>query len=84
MEGGRVQAGVSLKGRLRPAAHWVALFLEQDQERIIALAEDRYELGKELYPDRPLYSKTRDQLEQEIAEELADALVYARRRLDTQ
>lgn len=68
--------------QLRAAHRWLRLFLDEYEDEIIAMAVGRYALGEFLYPDRPLYAKSRAELSAEIAEELADAIVYARRRLD--
>ncbi len=63
------------------AVTWVIGFLEEYREPLIHLARGRQVAGHFLYGDRLMYEFDRDRLAAEIAEELADAIVYAARRL---
>lgn len=63
------------------AVTWLASFLEEYREPLIHLARGRQVAGHFLYGDRLMYEYDRDRLAAEIAEELADAIVYAARRL---
>jgi len=67
---------------IEAAFSWLEGFMAAYRSELVALARGRYALGVFRYPAGPLYSQTRDELAGEIAEELADALVYAARRLD--
>lgn len=64
------------------AVRWLALFLEEYEDSLIHLARGRQVLGHFLYGDTLMYEFDRKRLAAEIAEELADAIVYAARRLD--
>jgi hypothetical protein len=64
------------------AVAWLAAFIEEYREPLIHLARGRQVSGHFLYGDRLMYEFDRDRLAAEIAEELADAIVYAARRLD--
>ena len=69
--------------RCAPAAvSWLGAFLEEYREPLIHLARGRQVAGHFRYRDRLMYEYDRDRLGAEIAEELADAIVYAARRLD--
>ena len=61
---------------------WLIAFLEEYREPLIHLARGRQVAGHFLYGDRLMYAFDRDRLAAEIAEELADAIVYGARRLD--
>lgn len=61
---------------------WLVTFLEEYEGALIHLARGRQVAGHFLYGDRLMYEFDRDRLAAEIAEELADAIVYASRRLD--
>ena len=64
------------------AVTWLIAFLEEYREPLIHLARGRQVSGHFLYGDRLMYEYDRDRLAAEIAEELADAIVYGARRLD--
>lgn len=66
----------------RQAHSWLRDFLEEYETELISIAEGRLALGSFAFPEGPLYLKTREELAVEIAEELADAIVYAARRLE--
>lgn len=66
----------------RHAHSWLRCFLEEYETELITIAEGRLALGSFAFPEGPLYLKTREELAVEIAEELADAIVYAARRLE--
>lgn len=68
--------------QLRSGLRFVRLFLEEYEDEIVAIAAGRFAEGVFLYPDKPLFRKTRPELAVDIAQELADAAVYARRHLD--
>lgn len=71
------------EGQLRSAFRWLSVFLEEYEDDIVAVALGRYAAGKFAYPSGPLYKKSRAELAVDIIEELADAGVYAARRLET-
>lgn len=80
---------MSLESKLRDfdrnaddSVTWLIAFLEQYREPLIHLARGRQVAGHFLYGDRLMYEYDRDRLAAEIAEELADAIVYGARRLD--
>lgn len=64
------------------AVTWLENFLYEYREPLMVLARGRQVAGHFLYGDRLMYEFDRDRLAAEIAEELADAIVYAARRLD--
>lgn len=64
------------------ACAWLRAFLSEYEPELIDIARGRLALGTFAFPDGPLYRKTREELAVEIAEELADAIVYADRRLE--
>jgi len=64
------------------ALRWLRAFLDAYESELVALAVGRYALGCFLYPEGPMFKKTRDELAGEIGEELADAIVYASQRLN--
>jgi hypothetical protein len=64
------------------AVTWVLEFLEEYRDELIHLARGRQVSGHFLYGDKLMYEYDRARLATEIAEELADAIVYAARRLD--
>jgi hypothetical protein len=64
------------------AVTWVLEFLDEYRDELIHLARGRQVLGHFLYGDKLMYEYDRPRLAAEIAEELADAIVYAARRLD--
>jgi hypothetical protein len=61
---------------------WLLAFLEEYREPLIHLARGRQVAGHFLYGDKLMYEYDRERLVAEIAEELADAIVYGARRLD--
>ena len=61
---------------------WLIVFLEEYREALIHLARGRQVSGHFLYGDKLMYEYSRERLTAEIAEELADAIVYGARRLD--
>jgi|DewCreStandDraft_4_1066084.scaffolds.fasta_scaffold31704_3 hypothetical protein len=63
------------------AVDWLRAFLDEYRVELLALARGRHVLGHFRYGDRLMYEYDRDRLAAEIAEELADAIVYAARRL---
>lgn len=63
------------------AVTWLITFLEEYREPLIHLARGRQVAGHFLYGDRLMYEWDRERLAAEIAEELADGIVYAARRL---
>jgi len=67
---------------LESAFDWLRQFMEAYRSELIALARGRHAWGTLRYPRAPLYRKTQDELAAEIGEELADALVYAARKLE--
>lgn len=64
------------------AVTYLISYLEEKREEILHLARQRFVAGYDLFPDRPLFSKTPEQLLRETDEELADAVVYVARLLD--
>lgn len=64
------------------AVTWLVNFLEDYREPLIHLGRGRQVSGHFLYGDKLMYEFDRERLAAEIAEELADAIVYAARRLD--
>lgn len=62
---------------------WLREYLYDDgvRDRLIELARSRHILGHARYGDGGLFEYSRDRLVTEIDEELADAIVYAVRRL---
>lgn len=69
--------------REAPAAvRWLIAFLEEYEEALIHLARGRQVRGHFEFGDKLMYEYSRERLAAEIAEELADAIVYAARRLD--
>ncbi len=65
-----------------PAAlSWLISFMEDYANPLVDLARGRQVAGHFLYGDRLMYEFDRDRLAAEIAEELADAIVYASYRL---
>lgn len=64
------------------AVTWVQEFLEEYRDELIHLARGRQVFGHFLYGDKLMYEYDRARLVAEISEELADAIVYAARRLD--
>lgn len=66
----------------KAAVRWLCLFLEEYEEPLIHLARGRQVSGHFLYGDELMYEFDRRRLAAEIAEELADAIVYGARRLD--
>lgn len=64
------------------AVTWLLAFLDEYREELIHLARGRQVLGHFLYADTLMYEYDARRLAAEIAEELADAIVYAARRLD--
>lgn len=67
---------------LETAFDHLLLFMEAFRSELIAMARGRYAEGVLRYPDGPLYRKTGPELDAETAQEIADALVYMRRKLD--
>ena len=65
------------------ALTWLRAFLDCYEPELLALARGRYALGCFLYPTGPMFKKSRDELAADIAEEIADAIVYASQRLAT-
>ena len=63
------------------AIAWLKAFLTEYESELIDVAQGRLALGAFAFPDGPLYRKTREELACELAEELADAIVYASVRL---
>lgn len=64
------------------AVSWLIAFLTEYEDALIHLARGRQVSGHFLYGDKLMYEFDRPRLAAEIAEELADAIVYAARRLD--
>ena len=64
------------------AVTWLIAFLDEYRPELVHLARGRQVLGHFMYGDRLMYEYDRARLAAEIAEELADAIVYAARRLD--
>lgn len=67
---------------LETAFDHLILFMDAFRPELIAMARGRYAEGVLRYPDLPLYKKTAPELDTETAQEIADALVYTRRKLD--
>ncbi len=63
------------------AVSWLRAFLDDYAGPLVHLARGRQVEGHFLYGDRLMYEFDRDRLAAEIAEELADAIVYASYRL---
>ncbi len=68
--------------RAEPAVDWLLAFLAEYREALIHLGRGRQVRGHFEYQDKRLYEFGPERLAAEIAEELADAIVYAARRLD--
>ena len=66
----------------RPAARWLALFIEEYEDALIHAARGRLVEGHFRYGDRLMYELSREELAAEIVQELADGINYAARRLD--
>lgn len=64
------------------AVGWLKMFLDEYEDALIHLARGRQVAGHFLFGDKLMYEFDRQRLTAEIAEELADAIVYAARRLD--
>lgn len=67
---------------LAVAFDYLVLFMDAFRPELITMARGRYAEGVLRYPHRPLYGKTAPELDAETAQEIADALVYMRRKLD--
>ena len=63
------------------ACAWLKAFLTEYESELVDMARGRFARGSFAFPDGPLYRKTREELACELAEELADAIVYANVRL---
>ena len=63
------------------AIAWLKAFLTEYESELTTIAQGRLALGSFAFPGGPLYRKTREELACELAEELADAIVYANVRL---
>ena len=64
------------------AVAWLKAFLTEYEPELIDMARGRLARGLFAFPGGPLYRKTREELTCELAEELADAIVYGSRYLD--
>lgn len=64
------------------AITYLIRYLDEKRDMIAMLARARFVEGYDLYPDRPLFSKSSWELLHETDEELADAVVYVARMLD--
>lgn len=60
---------------------WLERFMRAYRLELLAMARGRFAEGVFRYPGGPLYHKTEAELVTDVAEEIADALVYAARKL---
>lgn len=67
---------------LDAALAWVEDFLRAYRAEILAMAAGRFAEGVIRYPHGPLYRKAKPELAADVAQELADAAVYAARWLE--
>lgn len=63
------------------AFRWLLDFMETHQDELLTLARARHITGHWVYGDGRMYEYDVGRLTKEIAEEIADALVYSARRL---
>lgn len=71
------------ESELDVAFDWLRAFMDMYRSELVAMARGRFAEGTLRYPDAPLYRKTQNELAAEIGQEIADAIVYSRRKLDT-
>lgn len=60
---------------------WLERFMQAYRPELIAMARGRFAEGVLRYPDGPLYRKTEPELVADVAQEIADALVYGARKI---
>lgn len=60
---------------------WLECFMRAYRPELLAMARGRFAEGVLRYPDAPLYRKTEAELVADVAQEIADALVYGARKI---
>ena len=71
------------EAELATAFTWLRQFMDAYESELVAMARGRFAEGSLRYPEGPLYRKTQNELAADIGQEIADALVYAARKLST-
>lgn len=68
--------------QLREAFEWLRGWMMMYYPELLSLAAGRYAEGVFRYPERPLYAKSEAEVTVDLAQEIADAIVYAARKIE--